>query len=220
MRKLLEITAVYNDRPAGSDAELLAELLQAIYSGAKAAAVADALIDRYKRLDLVLNATVAGLSAVEGMTDRGACFLAALPGVFNRYERAAASAPGDTLTKSEEAKDFCKSLFVGDNGKESFYLIALSNRKKVIETVKLASGTVDEAPVYTRNILRAVLDLGAHSVILAHNHPGGSLTPSAADISLTNNIVKALEPVSVVVNDHVVVAAGGRALSFKEEGYI
>lgn len=124
----------------------------------------------------------------------------------------------DVLTKSESAREYAKSLFL-DAAYERFYLICLNSRKRVLKAVLVNEGTLDEVPVYSREVVELVLRHKAHSVILSHNHPGGSLTPSKADLSLTNNIIKALEPIGVVVNDHIIIA-GERSLSFREEGYI
>ena len=122
------------------------------------------------------------------------------------------------LTKSEPAKEYAKSLFLSV-AYERFYLICLNSQKKILKSVLVKEGTLDEVPVYAREVLELVLRHKAHSVILAHNHPGGSLSPSQADLALTNNISKALEPIGVVVNDHIIVA-GEKTMSFREEGYI
>ena len=73
--------------------------------------------------------------------------------------------------------------------------------------------------MYPRVIVEAVLRHQAHSVILAHNHPGGTLEPSQADINITRKITAALETISVRVLDHIIVA-DGKYFSFADHGLI
>jgi DNA repair protein RadC len=78
-------------------------------------------------------------------------------------------------------------------------------------------GTINEAPVYPRIIVETALRHKANSIILAHNHPGGSLKASGADIDVTRKICQAMKPISIHVADHIIVA-GDRYVSFAEQG--
>ncbi|OLN29079.1 DNA repair protein RadC [Desulfosporosinus metallidurans] len=80
-------------------------------------------------------------------------------------------------------------------------------------------GTIDQAPVYPRVIVETALRHKAHSVILAHNHPGGSPSPSPQDIEVTKRIRVALEPISISVIDHII-AAGEAYVSCAEKGLL
>jgi DNA repair protein RadC len=72
-------------------------------------------------------------------------------------------------------------------------------------------GTIDHTPVYPREIIRRALELGASALILAHNHPSGDPTPSAADIRMTQDIVAIAQPFGIVVHDHLVIGRHGQA---------
>jgi DNA repair protein RadC len=122
------------------------------------------------------------------------------------------------LDSSHKAGSYAVTLFAGRKY-EAFYTICLDSQNKVNHAVLVHEGTLNEAPVYPRLIVEAALRHQANSVILAHNHPGGSLTPSGADIEVTRRIKAALEPISVKVNDHIVVA-GETYVSFAEKGLI
>ena len=80
-------------------------------------------------------------------------------------------------------------------------------------------GTINESPVYPRLIVETALRHKANSVILAHNHPGGSLNPSKADVDATRRIAAALEAISIKVVDHIIVC-GGKYVSFAERGLL
>jgi len=123
-----------------------------------------------------------------------------------------------TLNSSSTAGNF----FVGElqfHSNEVFMVALLNSQNKLISLETASIGTINEAPVYPREIVKVVLNKNANSVILAHNHPGGSLKPSDADIEVTNRITQALKPISVNVIDHIIVADGGFT-SFAEKGLL
>lgn len=80
-------------------------------------------------------------------------------------------------------------------------------------------GTLNEASVYPREIVRAALHHHAAAVVLTHNHPGGNVNPSRADKALTETLKAALSLVGVRVVDHIIVAPG-EAFSMAERGLI
>lgn len=80
-------------------------------------------------------------------------------------------------------------------------------------------GTVDQAPVYPREIARRALELSASALILVHNHPSGDPSPSRADIEMTREIIDALSPLEITVHDHLIAGRNG-VTSFKSSGLI
>ncbi|MCC6609251.1 MAG: hypothetical protein IT515_06175, partial [Burkholderiales bacterium] len=83
----------------------------------------------------------------------------------------------------------------------------------------LFRGTLTQASVYPREVVKAALRANAAAVIFAHNHPSGAAQPSQADELLTRNLKDALAMVDVKVLDHFIVA-GNQALSFAERGLL
>ena len=77
---------------------------------------------------------------------------------------------------------------------EVFYVICLDSQNRVNYAEMVHEGTINESPVYPRLIVETALRHKANSVILAHNHPGGSLNPSKADVDATRRIAAALRP--------------------------
>lgn len=146
-----------------------------------------------------------------------AILLTLIPSLARRYFK---EKWGDkpVLSSSTKAGEYAVSLFVGRTY-EVFYVICLDSQNRVNYAVLVHEGTINETPVYPRIIVEAVLRHQANSVILAHNHPGGSLPPSDADLQVTKRITAALETISVHVADHIIVA-GDRYFSFAEKGLL
>ncbi|NLT95670.1 MAG: DNA repair protein RadC [Clostridia bacterium] len=152
-----------------------------------------------------------------GVTENTAILISLIPSLSRRYFQARW---GDRpiLNSSQKAGQYAVGLFAGRTY-EAFYLICLDTQNRVIHAALVHEGTINEAPVYPRIIVETALRHQAHNVILAHNHPGGSLNPSQADIDVTEKIKRALEPIDIKVIDHIVVA-GERFVSFAERGII
>ncbi len=122
------------------------------------------------------------------------------------------------INSSSKAGEYAISLLAG-RIYEVFYVICLDTQNRVNHADMVHEGTINEAAIYPRLIVETALRHQASSVILAHNHPGGSIQPSGADISVTKRIVTALESISIKVLDHIIVA-GDRYTSFAERGLL
>ena len=96
-------------------------------------------------------------------------------------------------------------------------MLFLDAQHRVIETEEMFRGTLTQTSVYPREVVKAALTHNAAAVILAHNHPSGSTTPSRADELLTQTLKAALTLVDVRVLDHMVVTTG-EVLSMAERG--
>ena len=83
----------------------------------------------------------------------------------------------------------------------------------------MSRGTVDQTPVYVREVINAALRHHAKAVILVHNHPSGETEPSRADIDMTAEMKIALSLVTITLHDHLIVA-GKTAVSFKSLGLL
>jgi DNA repair protein RadC len=120
------------------------------------------------------------------------------------------------INSSSKAGDYAIALFAG-RVYECFFVICLDSQNHVNHAALVHEGTINEAPVYPRIIVETALRHKANSIILAHNHPGGSLRASNADIEVTRKICQAMKPISIQVVDHIIVA-GDRYTSFAEQG--
>lgn len=102
---------------------------------------------------------------------------------------------------------------------EEFWVVFLNTSNRVIKKERISVGGLDSTVVDLRIILKRALLLSASSIILAHNHPSGSLKPSQADLTLTKQIIKACTTINISVLDHLIIA-GGKYFSFTDEGLI
>jgi DNA repair protein RadC len=94
---------------------------------------------------------------------------------------------------------------------ERVRVLYLNAKNMLIRNEPVSEGSVDEAAVYVREVIRRALDYGATAIILVHNHPSGDPQPSAQDIQLTREIVDAARPLRIAVHDHVIIGARGES---------
>jgi DNA repair protein RadC len=106
--------------------------------------------------------------------------------------------------------DYCRTAMAFMD-KEQFRLLFLDKRNALIADEVQQSGTVDHTPVYPREVVKRALELSASALILVHNHPSGDPTPSAADISMTREIIEVAKPLGITVHDHIIVGREGHA---------
>ena len=122
------------------------------------------------------------------------------------------------LDSPERVKQYLQ-LQLGHLGHEVFALLLLDNQHHLLHYRAMFQGTLSQASVYPREVVKLALDVGASGVVLAHNHPSGSVQASAADKALTQTLKSALALVDVRVLDHIIVAPGC-AFSMAEAGLI
>lgn len=117
--------------------------------------------------------------------------------------------PGGRSVSVRNAKDV--SAYVADmHGLPKEYLrgIYLNGHHRVIHDEVLSMGTIDANIVHPREVFKPAIEYGAAAIILVHNHPSGVITPSAADVEITQQIVEAGKIIGISVIDHVVVGKG------------
>lgn len=114
--------------------------------------------------------------------------------------------------------DYC-SAQVAYSKVEEFHILFLDRKNALIKDERQQRGTIDHTPVYTREVIKRALNLGASALILVHNHPSGDPTPSAADIAVTNDIFKTAAALGIAVHDHLIIGRG-RHTSLRELGII
>jgi DNA repair protein RadC len=98
---------------------------------------------------------------------------------------------------------------VAHEQEEEFHVVLLDVRGRLLGRRLISRGSLTQCPVNPREVLRAAIREGAHSIVLCHNHPSGDASPSADDQDLTERLRAAAELVGVVARDHVIVASGG-----------
>ena len=124
----------------------------------------------------------------------------------------------DVLGSPAVVRDFLR-LTIGRREYEVFMALFLDSQNRVIAPEELFRGTLSQASVYPREVVKRSLALNAAGVIFAHNHPSGVAEPSRADEMLTRSLCDALALLDVRVLDHFIVA-GNEVVSFAERGLL
>jgi DNA repair protein RadC len=111
------------------------------------------------------------------------------------------------ITSSTQAAEICKRLYDMSNlSYEKMVMLTLNTQNQVVGCFEVSRGTVDEAAIYPREIATRALLTNAKAVILAHNHPAGSINPSRADINVTKKVKDVLTMLNINLLDHIIVA--------------
>ncbi len=108
------------------------------------------------------------------------------------------------LRQPSDVADFIRTM-IGRKPQEYFVILMLNSRQRVIEAQVIGIGSLAQVDVHPRELFRPAIRLGAHSVIVAHNHPSGDPEPSDSDVQLTHRMAEAGLLVGIPVLDHVVV---------------
>jgi DNA repair protein RadC len=124
----------------------------------------------------------------------------------------------DTLSCPGAVRDYLR-LKLADRPHEVFAVVFLDSQHRVLATEEMFRGTLTQTSVYPREVVIEALNRQAAAVILCHNHPSGSATPSRADEALTQTLKSALALVDVRVLDHLIVTHA-KVLSFAEVGLL
>ena len=104
-------------------------------------------------------------------------------------------------------------------GIERVRVLHLNSKNLLIADEVMSQGSVDEAAVYVREVIRRALELNATAIIIVHNHPSGDPSPSKQDIQLTREIADAGRPLKIQVHDHVIIGSGGH-VSLRAQGLL
>ena len=102
---------------------------------------------------------------------------------------------------------------------ERFYALCLDRHGRLLELICLQEGTEDGALLSMRSLMREVMRVQPCAIVLAHNHPGGTLSPSREDIAATQAVIRALSGIGVPVLDHLILVHED-AVSLRANGYI
>jgi DNA repair protein RadC len=178
--------------------------------------IAHRLMQRFGSLSAVLEADPKDLALVEGVGSNAAAFLSMVPQITRRYFHDRVRHSRKNLNTSEAAAEYIVPLMAG-RPEEVFYLICLDSQLRVLYPALISEGTVKDALVHPRHVVEAATRHKAASVILAHNHPAGTVRPSNHDHAITKRLVQALGAIQIQVVDHIIVA-GEQVYSFQREG--
>ncbi|CAB3671750.1 RadC family protein [Achromobacter pestifer] len=197
------------------DAELLAIALRTGIPGLNVVDLSSRLLDHFSGLRGLLGASPEALMAVPGLGTAKSCTLAALLELARRSIEEDLTR-SDALQHPGQVKQYCMTA-LGHRQVEHCIALYLDNQLRVIATGELARGTLSQASVYPREVVREALRHHAAALIVAHNHPSGLAEASAADRGFTLQLKQALALVDIKLLDHLIVA-GAAVVSMAELG--
>lgn len=200
-----------------ADYEVLEYLLYAAIPRGDTKPIAKALLAQFGSLNGVLNADPKAMQRVKGVGESSAAALKAVATAARRMAR------GEIVKKpvlsSWQALIDYLTTDMAHLTVERVRILYLDTKNRLIEDHHLGDGSIDEAAIHPREVIRRAMDVGASAMILVHNHPSGSPEPSRADIQITQRIAEAGRLLGVTVHDHVIIGREGHT-SLRTKGLI
>lgn len=200
-----------------SDEQLLAFLLRLASPRSRADELAQRLLSEFESFAGLITASSLLLKQVPGLTSNQ---LAALKLVrisaIRMLSEPVRKQP--VLASWTALLDYLRADMALLN-RERVRILHLDTKNRLIRDELVSEGSVDEAVIYPREVLRRALELGSAAIILVHNHPSGDPTPSQQDIAITRDIGMAGEKLGIIVHDHIIIGRSGH-VSLRSKGLI
>ncbi|PIE69314.1 MAG: hypothetical protein CSA21_02565 [Deltaproteobacteria bacterium] len=200
-----------------ADYEILELLLTYAIPRKDTKSQAKALLERFGSLGGVFQARESAFKSIPGIGDSTQLFFQLLEECRIRTtqtpitDKAVVSSPDDVSEMVIARLGRCEH--------EEFWVILVDTKNRLQGFEKVSTGTIDQAPVFPREIMTLALEHRSSGIILVHNHPGGDPTPSSHDIKLTKRLQQVGQAMGVRILDHLIVAENN-AYSFREHELI
>ena len=198
-----------------SHAELVAILLRTGLKGANAVDMGKELLAKFGSLQALARASLEDLQTIKGIgRDKAVTLAAAFALARKMAEELRREAP------VLDTPDAVANLMREDGrlrNVETFHILLLNTRRRLIDVVKISDGTLDTILVHPRDVFKPAIAANAAAVVLLHNHPSGEATPSEADIKVTRDLIRAGQLLKIEVLDHVIL---GRATQERPKDYM
>ncbi len=179
--------------------------------------VAKALLDKFKTLQGVLEASANDLTDIKGIGPKNLFGLKLIKAVADRYLEKRLVGK-DPIKNSRELLDYLNHS-IRDKGRECFNVLYLDAKNRVISSETLFEGSLTSSSVYPREVVRAAIDNHAAALIFAHNHPSGDPKPSPEDFSITRQLLFACKVMDITVHEHLIIG-DNECFSFADQGLI
>jgi DNA repair protein RadC len=200
-----------------ADYEILELVLMYVLPRKDVKILSKEMINRFGSLKQVFDADIDDLKQIKSISDYSAGFLLFLKKFTSLYLSLDIKGR-DIVSSPSKVKDYLVSILSGEKI-EKIYAIILNSQNMVTDCLEIEKGTVNKSLLMPRKIAEIALKYKAVSIIIAHNHPGGSLNPSQNDIDITGAVKKSLEAIEVSLLDHIVIA-NNNYFSFREYSLI
>ncbi len=197
-----------------SDAEILELLLSFGTPRSDCKEPARAALKQFGSLAAVLEEPITGLQQIKGIGPKNGFAIHFIQAVARRY--LAQRLRGKRyLHSSTEVRDYLIHSMRGLK-KEVLSVIYLDSSHAIIHSETVAEGTINVNTVYPRELIKKALEQNASAIIIAHNHPSGSLEPSDQDLQLTRTLTLLGNMMQIQLLDHIIIGDG--SYSFADHG--
>ncbi|HEY0622646.1 RadC family protein [Sphingomonas sp.] len=191
------------------DHELVEYLLALAIPRRDTKPLAKALLHEFGGIAGLLTADAEAIARVPGMGETSVAALKIAHAAALRLLRGEVAAR-PVLANWQALLDYLRAD-MAHHAIERVRVLHMNSRNMLIRDELMQEGSVDEAPVYVREVIRRAIDLGSAAIILVHNHPSGDPAPSRADIELTRNVVEAGKRLGIAVHDHIIIGTEGHS---------
>lgn len=185
------------------DYELLELLLFQAIPRADVKPLAKALLDVFPTFSSLVHAEESRLRSIKGVGE-SVIVAIRLAGILSNRMLQQEIVTRPSISSAKEVVTYCRQR-IAFSPVESLMVLFLDNKNAIITDEIMQRGTVDATAMYPREILKRSLEVGASSIILAHNHPSGDPTPSNEDIVMTKEVMRGAVPLNIAVLDHLVI---------------
>ncbi|HWK35050.1 RadC family protein [Sphingomonas sp.] len=199
------------------DHELVEYLLALAIPRRDTKPLAKALLREFGGIGALLSADGEALARVPGMGETSAAAIKIAHAAALRLLRAEII-DRPVLSNWQALLDYLRAD-MAHHGVERVRVLHLDSRNRLLRDELMSEGTIDEAALYAREVIRRAIDLKSTGLILVHNHPSGDPSPSRADIDVTRAIAESGKRLGIALHDHVIIATGGHT-SLRAQGLI
>lgn len=205
-RKRLRERLIKSGEEALADYELLEMALFWSHPRGDTKPIAKDLLKQFGTLANVFGASNEDLKKIKGVGESTIAVLRLSYAIALRLAKAELM-DRPLLMDSDQLIRYCR-LKIKDPKIEQFHIFFLDKKHQFLTDEIHQVGTVDQATVYPREVIKKALEYGASKILMVHNHPSGDATPSKADVDLTKHIAEIGEKLGIQVNDHLVLGRG------------
>jgi len=177
--------------------------------------IAHLLLNQFKTLSGIFNASLDELVQIKGLGENGATLIKLIPQLLSVYSTDTHA--GEQMNSLKTICNYFYGCYIGVKT-EQLRVCCLDDNLHIVSCSVIQDGGVNVVALNVRKIVEATYNSNCSMIILAHNHPNGVALPSDADISATRQLHNTLEKVGIKLLDHIIVGKGS-AISMKDTGY-
>lgn len=199
------------------DYELLEMLLFNVFPRKDTKPIAKDILQKFGTIKSFLFASEPELKKVPGLGESSIIFTKLLREIYRRISLQPLKEE-PIISSNIHVLEYYQNLLSLEK-KEQFRVMFINNKNRLIAEEQLQQGTIDQTPIYPREVIQKALNYGASAIIIVHNHPSGDFTPSQDDISVTHHLAEIAKQINIKLLDHIIIGIKG-SFSFVKNGLL